>query len=92
MQMPGGHSPVVAVELKHEWMARRLPDVLHLFQNATSLGGVESLIDYRRRHTEDVSPTLLRLSVGLEDPLELCWDLAQGFAQVLKDKTETVIQ
>ena len=44
--------------------------------NATSLGGVTSLIESRHRWEGDrVPPGLLRLSVGLEDPEDLWADL-----------------
>ena len=50
--------------------------------NATSLGGTESLLESRARwEGERVSPSLLRLSVGLED-VEVLWaDLEQALAQ-----------
>jgi cystathionine gamma-synthase len=50
--------------------------------NATSLGGVESLIESRHRwEPERVSPGLLRLSVGLEDVEDLWADLEQALAR-----------
>lgn len=54
---------------------------LQLFTRATSLGGVESLVEHRRSIEGPDSPTpdnLLRLSVGLEDPQDLVDDLAQA--------------
>jgi cystathionine gamma-synthase len=48
----------------------------HLWVNATSLGGVESLLERRRRWAAErstVPESLLRLSVGLEDVDDL-WD------------------
>ena len=59
--------------------AQQLPDLLRLFANATSLGGVESLIDWRYRYDTSVSPALLRVSVGLEDFEDLAADFAQAF-------------
>lgn len=54
-----------------------------LFTRATSLGGVESLIEHRAS-IEGVSSTtpdnLLRLSIGLEHPQDLIADLAQALA------------
>ena len=45
--------------------------------NATSLGGVTSVMESRRRwEGERVPPGLLRLSVGLEEPEVLWHDLA----------------
>ena len=53
---------------------------LKLFHRATSLGGVESLVEHRHTiepHT-GIPPTLIRVSVGLEDPADLIADLAQA--------------
>ena len=52
-----------------------------LFMRATSLGGVESLIEHRASSEGPKSkmpPNLLRLSVGLEHPQDLIDDLAQA--------------
>lgn len=54
---------------------------VQLFTRATSLGGVESLIEHRYSVEGPDSPTppnLLRLSVGLEHPDDLIADLAQA--------------
>jgi cystathionine gamma-synthase len=77
MRGPGG---VLAIELATEAQARALPARLRLFRDATSLGGVESLIEWRRRHDAHAPPALLRLSVGLEDPGDLIVDLQEGLA------------
>eukprot|EP00439_Symbiodinium_sp_Y106_P064114 s727_g10.t1 len=57
-------------ELVSEAAARALPAALKLFGSATSLGGVESLIE------------LLRVSIGLEDCEHLRADLLQGILRV----------
>jgi cystathionine gamma-synthase len=59
--------------------ARHVETSLRLITNATSLGGVRSLLEARARWEGDrVPPGLLRLSVGLE-PIEDIWeDLAQA--------------
>src|SRR2546428_3218498 len=59
--------------------ARHVETTLRLIRNATSLGGVHSLLEARARWEWDrVPPGLLRLSVGLE-PVEDLWaDLAQA--------------
>jgi cystathionine gamma-synthase len=61
--------------------ARQVETGLEVITNATSLGGVESVLEARARWEPDrVPPGLLRLSVGLE-PLEELWqDLAQALA------------
>jgi cystathionine gamma-synthase len=53
---------------------------LNLLHRATSLGGVESLVEHRHTiepHT-GIPPGLIRVSVGLEDPADLIADLAQA--------------
>ena len=61
--------------------ALRLAARVKLFVNATSLGGVESLIEHRAsvEGTETAAPdNLLRLSVGLEHADDLIADLEQA--------------
>lgn len=61
--------------------ADRVVSKLHYFANATSLGGVESLIE-RRAAVEGPNtltpPNLLRVSVGLEHTDDLLEDMAQA--------------
>ena len=59
---------------------------LRLFTHATSLGGVESLIERRARYAGDatiVGPTLCRVSVGVENVEDLWEDLAGALQAVL---------
>ena len=59
--------------------ARKVETSTSVIVNATSLGGVTSLIESRRRwEGERVPPGLLRLSVGLEDPDTLWADLERA--------------
>ncbi len=59
--------------------ARRVETSLRLITNATSLGGVHSVLESRHRWEGDRIPAgLLRLSVGLEEPEEIWADLAQA--------------
>jgi len=62
-----------------------------IFKMAASLGGVESLISYptkmshaglteKERISRGIPPTLLRVSIGLEDPADLLEDLEQALA------------
>ena len=63
--------------------ALALPNGMKIFTRATSLGGVESLIEHRQsiEGPESLTPeTLLRLSIGLEHPDDLIADLAQALA------------
>jgi cystathionine gamma-synthase len=55
---------------------------VRLIRNATSLGGVESTMESRRRwEGERVPEGLLRLSVGLEDAGDIWADLEQALAR-----------
>ena len=59
--------------------ARKVETSTRVIVNATSLGGVTSLIESRLRWEGDrVPPGLLRLSLGLEDPETLWADLEQA--------------
>jgi cystathionine gamma-synthase len=61
--------------------ADRMIRALRLWLPATSLGGVESLIERRRRHTaepESVPDNLVRMSVGIENVEDLWADLEQA--------------
>jgi len=56
---------------------------VQLFIPATSLGGVESLIEHRASvegPSSTTPPNLLRISIGLEHPDDLIADLAQALA------------
>jgi len=62
--------------------ARRVEASVKLITNATSLGGVDSVIESRSRWEGDRVPdNLLRLSVGLEDPDELWADLENALSK-----------
>jgi len=84
-QMPNGFGPVFAFTMKSEALARRLPSKLALFHHATSLGGVESLIEWRAMSDETVDTRLVRVSVGLESWEDLRDDLEQGFRQLQQE-------
>ncbi|KAI0483065.1 PLP-dependent transferase [Xylariaceae sp. FL0804] len=87
-QMPHGFGPVFAVYMRDAADARRLPSRLRLFQHATSLGGVESLIEWRAMSDRAVDRRLLRLSVGIEGWEDLRDDLLQGFEALRREKEE----
>ena len=62
--------------------AERVCAAVRLITHATSLGGVESLLERRARHAVDAGfgtpPSLLRLSVGIEHVEDLWSDLRQA--------------
>jgi cystathionine beta-lyase/cystathionine gamma-synthase len=82
-QMPNGFGPVFSVVLHQEEFAKVLPTKLSFFQHATSLGGVESLIEWRALSDSKVDRKLLRISVGLENWEDLKEDLLQAFQSLL---------
>jgi cystathionine gamma-synthase len=66
-----------------EAAARAVAGRVHLFTRATSLGGVESLIEHRASIEPAGGPTppdLLRVSVGIEHVDDLIEDLVQALA------------
>ena len=78
-------------------------EALQCFTLAQSLGGIESLIchpgsmthaslDAATQKAAGIGPTLIRLSVGIEEAQDLIADLAQAFAAVdaaIKQNTQT---
>ncbi len=80
-QMSGGYGYLMSVLFKGG--RKRALDVigrLHLFHRATSLGGVESLVEHRHTIEPDtgIPENLLRLSIGIEDAGDLIADLKQA--------------
>jgi cystathionine gamma-synthase len=84
-QMPNGFGPVFSIQLNTAEQAKRLPSKLHLFHHATSLGGTESLIEWRRMSDDTVGPELCRVSVGVEACEDLREDLVQGFKKLVEE-------
>lgn len=90
-----GFGSLVSFELNGgETAVKQLLNNLHIFTQAQSLGGVESLINHpasmthaamseEARHIAGITPTLLRLSVGVEASTDLLADLESGLATVL---------
>jgi cystathionine gamma-synthase len=83
-QMAGGFGGMLSVRLRGgEAAAIAAAARVALWKRATSLGGVESLLEHRASVEGPGSPCppdLLRLSVGLEDPEDLYADLAEAMA------------
>jgi len=74
-----GLGGVLSFDVADADVARKVETSTRVIVNATSLGGVTSLIESRRRwEGERVPPGLLRLSAGLEDPETLWADLEQA--------------
>ena len=81
-EMSGGFGGVLSFEVAGGRAdAIRVASALKLFINATSLGGYESLIEHRESVEgagTPTPPTLLRVSIGLEDADDLIADLEQA--------------
>ncbi|NUH64713.1 aminotransferase class I/II-fold pyridoxal phosphate-dependent enzyme [Sulfitobacter sp. S0837] len=83
-QMQGGYGGLLSFVVKGgAEAALKATGRLQLFHRATSLGGVESLVEHRHTiepHT-GIPEGLLRVSVGIEDIEDLAADLAQALGQ-----------
>lgn len=90
-----GYGGVITFELNDNVDPKAFVNSPELIWLAVSLGSVESLIElpYYMTHAElpveernkvGITPQLVRLSVGLEDPEDLIADLEQAFAKAKK--------
>lgn len=83
-QMRGGFGAVLSLLVRGDaGRAMAVTTRTQLFKRATSLGGVESLIEHRASVEGPASPTpanLLRLSIGIEDANDLYRDLDRALA------------
>lgn len=81
-QMQNGFGSIVSILVKgNQQNALQFASKLNIFKHATSLGGVESLVEHRRsvEGEHPVSPeNLLRLSVGIEHIDDLIEDIEQA--------------
>ncbi|GMA38198.1 trans-sulfuration enzyme family protein [Mobilicoccus caccae] len=77
-----GYGAVLTFRLGDAAVAERVCESVRLIAHATSLGGVESLIERRARYAGDaahgVPDDLVRLSVGVEHVEDLWADLSQA--------------
>ena len=80
-QMFGGFGGMLSILTHTETQARNVARFCQVFIPATSLGGVESLIEHRKAvegPNSVVAAELLRISVGIEDVNDLIADLEQA--------------
>jgi cystathionine gamma-synthase len=81
-QMTGGFGGMLSIRIKGgEEAAIATAARVEIWKRATSLGGVESLMEHRASIEGPGTPVpsdLLRLSVGIEDPQDLIDDLDQA--------------
>lgn len=80
----GSHGGLLSFELRSVDHADRLCANVRLISHATSLGGVETLVERRGGYPGEAAqgtpPALVRLSVGIEHVEDLWADLAQALA------------
>lgn len=80
-----GFGAMISIEVAGgEAAAEAVCSAVRVWTHSTSLGGVESQLERRRRHpmeVDSVPVNLVRLSVGVEDPEDLWSDLAQALGQ-----------
>jgi cystathionine gamma-synthase len=83
-QMQGGFGGMMSIRVKGgEAASIAAAAKVEVWKRATSLGGVESLVEHRASIEgagSPVPPDLLRLSVGIEDPDDLIDDLEAALA------------
>src|SRR5271163_315700 len=83
-QMSGGFGGMLSIRVKGgEEAAIATAARVEIWKRATSLGGVESLIEHRASvegADSPAPPDLLRLSVGIEDPGDLISDLESALS------------
>lgn len=83
-QMPGGGGYLMSILIKGDRRsALNVIASLNLFHRATSLGGVESLVEHRHTiepHT-GIPENLLRISIGIENIDDLIADFEQALVQ-----------
>lgn len=91
-QMPGGHAPTFAFRTTSPLYATHIPHLTTYFTPATSLGGVESLLEHRIKSDPTEDARIIRVSVGLEEFDDLQADLRAAFRQVLEKERNGQLQ
>jgi cystathionine gamma-synthase len=87
-----GFGSMLAIELPDAASADDLIDNLRLWVHATSLGGVESTLERRRRWPTELSTVpegLVRMSVGVEHVDDLAADLTRALESVRSGRPDT---
>jgi len=87
-QMEGGWNATFAILFAKPEYAALFPYLLKFFIPATSLGGVESLVEHRLQTDPSSNPCLIRLSIGVEEVDDLRNDLRQALQNVVKVKAK----
>ncbi|CBQ73113.1 related to Cystathionine beta-lyase [Sporisorium reilianum SRZ2] len=91
-QMPGGHAPTFAFRTTKPLYATHIPHLTAYFTPATSLGGVESLLEHRVKSDPREDARIVRVSVGLEEFDDLRADLRAAFTEVLERERQGLLK
>lgn len=77
-QLSGGYPPCFSLYFATEQQAKIFCSRTKIFRHATSLGGAESLCEWRAMSDASVDRTLVRISVGVEGIDDLIKDFDQA--------------
>jgi cystathionine beta-lyase/cystathionine gamma-synthase len=77
-QLSGGYPPCFSLYFAEEEHAKTFCSRTRIFRHATSLGGAESLCEWRAMSDATVDRTLVRISVGVEGIDDLIADVDQA--------------
>lgn len=70
---------MLSIDLGSGEAAAAFVDEVEVFTSATSLGGVESLVEVRSRSDASIAPGVVRISVGIEDAADLVDDALSAY-------------
>jgi cystathionine beta-lyase/cystathionine gamma-synthase len=87
-QMQGGWNATFSILFTKPEHAKHFPHILSFFVPATSLGGVESLVEHRIMSDPSSDPRLIRLSIGVEDVDDLKADIQQALTKLASSKAK----
>jgi cystathionine beta-lyase/cystathionine gamma-synthase len=77
-QLSGGYPPCFSIYFTTEHQAKLFCSSTRIFRHATSLGGTESLVEWRAMSDDTVDRKLVRISVGVEGIDDLIRDVEQA--------------
>ncbi|KAJ6599160.1 Cys/Met metabolism PLP-dependent enzyme-domain-containing protein [Mycena vulgaris] len=87
-QMTGGWNATFSIQLSKPKYAAWFPHSLKYFTPATSLGGVESLAEYRYSWDPSFDPRAVRISIGVEDLDDLKADIRQALKHLVQAESK----
>lgn len=79
-----------SIQLSKPKYAAWFPHSLKYFTPATSLGGVESLVEYRYSWDPSGDPNAVRISIGVEDLDDLKADIGQALKHLVNVCSSTI--